>query len=91
MVSDQEDADREDNAEEGEALLFCAFWPHILLEEEELDDGGKAEGQEGQEEAEMAGLWSFVRPRPGEDGHHGEEDEETNVKDKHGKLDNGEE
>ena len=28
----------------------------------------------------MAGLWSFVRPRPGEDGHHGEEDKETNVK-----------
>ena len=44
-----------------------------------------------QKEAEMAGLWSFVRPRPGEDGHHGEEDQETNVKDKHSKLENGEE
>ena len=44
-----------------------------------------------QKEAEMAGLWSFVCPRPGEDGDHGEEDEETNVKDKHCKRDNGEE
>ena len=44
-----------------------------------------------QKEAKMAGLRSFVCPRTGEDGDHGKEDEKTNVKDKHGERDNGEE